>query len=379
MLFFDVVILVLYLIGIFYFKSLILKIVLFVLWYPLFVLALFKYGIPMSGILAINMDTFSPEIVNYAFYSYVIGFLLFEWTLFPCRNEVYTVQSIKCDNGTKVILFMLLCLSCIPILNIHEENAVFKSATFYLVFASLLLLVRCGYLLKLGMLSVAFFLIINGERVDSIFIIILIYVLRGNSIKKEKYDLLFLFCAGTLFFILLIVVGFTRVDGDFNLELILSAIYSQRTVTDVVYVYLTGVSYVFENSYYPEVLYNLFGGLLPGETSGVTSIYQYSNKLRDYMYNPGGGMFFTEGMLLMGGGGVALYLLIYGIIIRYLFGKQKGISRVLFILILVMQCRIVWYGMIFCYKPALLLVIAYFLIKKVSSSIIYSNEYSHSK
>ena len=109
MLFFDVVILVLYLIGIFYFKSLILKIVLFVLWYPLFVLALFKYGIPMSGILAINMDTFSPEIVNYAFYSYVIGFLLFEWTLFPCRNEVYTVQSIKCDNGTKVILFMLLC------------------------------------------------------------------------------------------------------------------------------------------------------------------------------------------------------------------------------------------------------------------------------
>lgn len=371
MLYCDFIILLLLLSGTLQHKSLLLRIIIFILWYPLFVLTLFKYGIPMGGILGLNMDTFSSEVVNYALYSYMIGLLLFEIIIYPCRKKIYNFATIKIDKYTQFFIFLLMCISCIPILNIHVEGENFKSSTFYLTFSTLLLSSRSGWLLKYGMIFVAFFLILKGERVDSILIIVLLLLFKGTSFKVEKYNPFYLIIGGSVFFILLVSVGYTRAGSTFNGNLLLYAIYSQQTITDVVYVYLTGVNYIFEHSLYPQTAYNIIEGFLPG---GVTSPHNYSKMLREYMYNPGGGLYFTEGMLIIGKLGVILYLSIYGLIIKYLFQNPKGIKRVLFILLVVMQCRIVWYGIIFIYKPALLLSIFYILILYIKKSNSCSNK-----
>ena len=364
----ELLILILSSILVFVHRSFILKLILLIVLYPALILVLFRNGVLMPGTLEFNRNFFSEDVLVYADFYYLIGLLIFNVVLWPYRNRIYSFRPIRLGLTTRFVLFVFFCLSSIPVFNIHNADANIKSATFYLVFSVILILTTSKKdIVWWGQLFVLLFVILNGERVDSllssVFLFIMVWNRKGNAeiLKRGK-----IYIGCFFFFFLLVAVGFFRNDDELSYQLLLKALYSQQTVCDVVYIYLTGVSYFFESGSNPTVLYNLLGGLIPGPTSGVSSMFYYGNILHQYMPNPGGGLFITEGMLWAGGIGVLLYFYLYGVLLKFLFSGQSLYKKSIFILFVVMQCRIVWYGLIYTYKPILLLLVFSMIIRKMS-------------
>lgn len=363
MIYLDFIIMVALFSPIFIHKSLAIKIIYIISVYPLLVLCLYKNGIPMPGILGLSRNDFPDNVIQYAFISYAIGLLIFNMILYPLRHEIYKFIPIKVNSTTRFLLFIATCISCIPVLNIHKEGDLLRSATFYLFFNIILAATtKKRDLIWVGQLFICSFLLANGERVDSILLVVFLVIFKFGKQNEEIMNRKILYLFFIFFFIILVGIGYWRGGSTLNQEQLLSAIYSQQTVTDVVYIYLTGVNYIFDHGTNITVLYNLIGGIVPGPTSGVSSTYYYSNLLRNYMSNPGGGLFITEGMISMAFLGPILYYAIYAFLIKKTFTAGKGLRNLLFILIFAMQCRIIWYGFIYTYKPILMIALFYWLI-----------------
>ena len=362
----DLIITTFLLYLIFRFKSIIIKIFLFIPWYPFLILFLFKYQVPLSGILEYSKEEFNGKIINYGFYSYAIGLFLFFTILRRLRDKEFTYKSFNIPIVLKTFLIICLYLSAIPILNIHSGDASsFKSATLYLFFNMLLFMTYNGKkdFFWFAHLGIACILIINGERVDSILIVALLFLFRGKDIIFPYYTKKFLLIGGLSFFLILVSIGFLREGIALSKQDLIASFYAQRTVCDVVYIYLTGVKYYIEIGSVPEVLLNLVGGLIPGETMGTSSPYNYTVFLRKYMFNPGGGLFCTEGMLVIGALGPVVYFTVYGLIIKKLLLRKSRHAHIVFLLFLLMQCRTMWYGLIYIYKPLLMLLFILVIIK----------------
>ena len=343
-------------------KSLVLKLLCLISTYPLLVLCLYKNNIPMPGVLGLSRNDFSDFVLQYAYFSYSLGLLVFNIILYSLKHRVYKFTPIKTHWSTRFLFFIATCISCIPILNIHKDGDLMKSASFYLFFN--IILTSTTYkkdLIWVGQLILSFFLLAKGERVDSILLVIFLIIFQFGKINEELKERKILYIFFVIFFIILVGIGYLRGGSTFGYEHLLAAVYSQQTVTDVVYIYLTGVNYIFDHNTNITVLYNLFGGIIPGPTLGVSSIYNYSNILTKYMPNPGGGLFITEGMICMAFIGPTIYYIFYALLIKKTFTAIKGLKCILFILFFVMQCRIVWYGFIYTYKPIVMLVIFYWL------------------
>lgn len=380
MLFLSEILLLALIIPIFIHKSFLIKILLIIAYYPLLVIFLFKNGVPMPGILELNRNDFSENILNYAFISYTIGLLIFNFTLYPLRNQLYNFSPIKISQKTRFILLLLAYLSSIPLLNTHENGGITKSATPYLVLNTLLLVtLKKRDFIWWGQLFLSLFLLANGERVDSLLIVIFMFIMKIEKINTEITQRLKLYIGCIFFFFFLIIIGFTRNNHSFTIDVLLKAIYSQQTVADVVQIYLSGVSYFFDYGSNTNVLYNLFGGIIPGKTSGVTSEFYYGKILNNYMPNAGGGLFMTEGMLLAGWLGTIVYFYIYAHIFIYLFNHKKDTYKALFILFFIMQCRLFWYGLIYSYKPILLIVVFFLIIKTLKKNYGTCKKYNHNK
>lgn len=362
MIYLDIFIILTFFYPIIIHKSLIIKLICIISVYPLLVLFLYKNDIPMPGILGLSKNEFSNHVINYAFYSYMLGILIFNMILYPLRNKVYTFIPIKIHPTTRFLIFILTCISCIPILNIHKEGNLMRSATLYLFLNTILVATTNKKdVIWIGQLILSFFLISKGERVDSILLILFLIIIKFGKYNREIINRKILYIFFIFFFSLLVGIGYWRGGDSFTLDNLLAAVYSQQTVTDVVYIYLTGVNYIFDHGINITVLYNLFGGIIPGPTSGTSSIYNYTNFLNNYMPNPGGGLFITEAVISMAFIGPILYYAIYAFLIKKIFIEKRGIKMLIFILFFAMQCRIIWYGVIYTYKPILMIAIFYYL------------------
>lgn len=378
MFFIDLTITTLLLYLIFRFRSIVIKMFLFIPWYPCLILFLYKYQVPLSGILEFSKEEFNDKIINYGFYSYAIGLFLFFTVLRRLRNKEFTYKSFSISNGLKTLLIICLYLSAIPIFNIHSGDASsFKSATLFLFVNMLLLITYSGRkdFFWFAHLGIACILIINGERVDSILIVALLFILKGNDIIYPFIKKKYLLVSGCLFFLILVSIGFLREGIALSKQDLIASFYAQRTACDVVYVYLTGVKYYIEVGAAPDVLLNLVGGLLPGETMGASSPYNYTFFLKNYMFNPGGGLFCTEGMVAIGALGPIIYFVAYGLIIRKMFLSKSNLTHIVLLLFLVMQCRTMWYGLIYIYKPLLMLLLFILVFKKIKSKSTSSRIY----
>lgn len=367
MIYLDALLAILPMLFLYKYRCILIKITLIIGWYPILIMLLFKYGIPMSGILHLERDVLGGDVIAYAFYSYLTGFYLFCMILYGIRNKEFTYKQMRLPPNVRTFILILCILFAIPVLNIHSgEKDNMHSATLYLFVNSIMLISFAKkdwkWTIQLCLYS---FLILSGERVDSILLIVLLFLLiNRQGMVGFSYNKKYLVVGGFLFFIILVAVGSLRGGGNISTELIFSAIYSQQTVCDVVYVFLTGVRYVIEKGTAPIVLLNLLGGLIPGETMGVTSPYNYNIFIGKYMTNPGGGLYCTEGYLALGFIGPILYFCIYGWILKKLFLSKYRFDRYIFLLFIIMQCRIVWYGMAFIYKPLVLLYLGLFFLKK---------------
>lgn len=347
------------------FRSILLKIVLLVTIYPLFVLILFKHGIPLSGILFVNSEYFSTKAIELAFNAYLIGELFFIAILFPLRNKIYEFERFNVDNSVRLLFFILLVLSSYGVLLTHKENKSFSSGSFYIVLSVLLLYFKKNYSSFITLLQLFFclLLIAIGERVDSIITVILLLVMNGSNTVKEMYNKKIVYMLLLGLFVLGVAVSFLRLSYSVDFTTILQSFYSQSTVCDVLYVYLCGAEYFVTHGPHPEVINNMILGLIPGEYYGVESKYNYTIFLREnFLPNLGGGLFFTEGLVAFGEIGVIPYFIVLGFAIRYLFINKKKLSSMLFLLVMVMICRIIWYGMIYIYKPMILILLLYVII-----------------
>ena len=95
MLIFDTVLLFL---GLFYFlrfKSILLKLICFIVWYPCLILFLFKFDVPLPGVLFIKREELGGEIANLGFYSYLVGSSIFYGMLSSVRNQEFNFRSIR--------------------------------------------------------------------------------------------------------------------------------------------------------------------------------------------------------------------------------------------------------------------------------------------
>ena len=347
-----------------------LKIMLIVVWYPLCVLFLYKLEIPLVGIIEVNRNLFSEEAIALAYNIYLIGAIIIYYLLWPIRKTKFNVTPFKIGGGAHTILFLLFVASSYSLLQIRTAEG--GSASFYLAFSTILLYCTKGFrnFFTIAQLLYLMFILSMGERVDSILAIVFILIMNNeDGICKEKYNKAVLYIGLVCLFILGIIVAAVRGGGNYGTELLLKSIYAQQTVSDVLYVYLSGVEYYVTNGPERSLILNCLLGLFPGAYYGVTSEYNYTFFLiNNFADNPGGGMFFTEGILVFGPLGVIIYCFILGKLIVYLFEGESPIRQILFILLFVMFCRVVWYGFIYTYKPIIICILLYFILNILKSN-----------
>jgi hypothetical protein len=201
--------------------------------------------------------------------------------------------------------------------------------------------------------------------------------MNGDVFMKENYKPLILYLSLGGLFILGVLSAFWRMNQAYSPDSILVSIYAQQTVCDVLYVYLCSAEYFIQNGCNTDVLGNLFLGLFPGDFYALTSGYNFTNFLREnFAYNAGGGLFFSEGMIAFGAPGVPLYMGLLAYLIKYVYLHKGRLYSGLFILLMVMMCRIMWYGFIYTYKSVILVVIILSLINAKHSYFIHQSKLS---
>lgn len=357
---------VVFLLGIplFLYKSVYLKLFVIVMWYPMLILAFFLNGFPMPGILGMHEIQLNGFIASIGLQYYMVGYTLFCAMLFPLRKKKIVLPRLKIKDRTRYLLLGLAVIGAIPLLNTHSETGI-KTATAYLIFSVFLLLSHGKKdAIWLFQLCLSMSLIVLGERVDSLLIVVLLFLVKGKEKNVHDVNNKKIYFGGILFFVILVAVGYTRGNESFTIDMLVNSFVSQRTVCDVTYIYLTSISYVLDHGCNIEIVKPLFLGVLPGE--GVTSPWYYTNFLSKYMYNPGGGLFFSEGVIAIGLFGVVVYIAAFALILRKIFNSRNNYCSIILVFFCVMACRVTWYGMIYIYKPLLLGYVLYkiFNLKK---------------
>jgi hypothetical protein len=277
-----------------------------------------------------------------------------------------------------------MILSSLFVLNIHKIVApgetLIKSGSLYVIFNVLLLATKQATFSLFTFLHILFLLLIImlGERVETILTIVVLLVMNGTSLMKEQYNKKILYLSLLTLFILGIIAGFMRNKSVYSFESILVSFYANQTVCDVLYVFLCSAEYYLQHGATIEVLGNAFlGGLFPGEYYGVSSKYFHGTFLREnFGHNAGGGLFFSEGMLAFGAFGVLLYMFLMAIFIKYIFTHKGRLYTTWFLLLMVLMCRIMWYGFIYVHKPFIVLFVIIVCINtylKNNSQFLASN------
>lgn len=369
MLWFELSALLLGFIMILRFKSLLLQLVILVSLFPLITLSAFINGLYIPGVLSFREDYFSEDVLRTGFILLVIANVILITILYPIRHKTFSYSPFKCTTSSFCILLLILLLSAIiSYPRVFGIDIGIDMSTIYISTNVALFLCKrernslCTFLHFLILLIV----LIGGDRVDSIISLVFLCAMGfkdGQIVEniKKKY----IFIGGILLFSISIFSGLSRGGKSLTAFDLFYSLYAQQTISDVLYVFLCSISYYYENGVNFSVLYNFLFGLFPGPFYGVVSPFNYTIFLgNNYLPNPGGGLYFSEGMIAFGPLGVLLYSLVYALCVRKLFVCKSKFWVVLFLIFIVMLCRIQWYGFIYTYKPIIFSYIFYFAMKK---------------
>ncbi|MDE6272192.1 MAG: hypothetical protein K2M31_04205 [Muribaculaceae bacterium] len=291
--------------------------------------------------------------------------LLMIWVLNPLRNKTYSFPTFQCSK--KMYYGMLGIISVSALVSYPRVFGIYfpiNLATIYISTNVIMLMCRrplrsLPSLLHIGILLLV---IAGGDRVDSIASVIMLMIIARDGIRDSGYagernlKLRIIIPVLLILFIVGVAAGKYRDGKSIHTILFLRSIYAQQTVCDVVFVYLCSVKEWLEAGFEPKVFLNCIFGLFPGKFYGALSDYNYSVFLnRNVLPNPGGGLYYSEGMLAFGPIGVLAYAFVYGRILYYLFIKSRSsrYAAAVFLTLVIMTFRTQWYGIIFCYKPVI--------------------------
>lgn len=340
------------------FKSITLQIIIGIAILPQITLLAFSFDFPVPGVLSLRREIFSSKAITLANISLSISTWILLFVLYPLKNQIYHYHSFKCTKTSYLILLLIavICAIC-SYPRVSGLNFRFDMSTIFISTNVAMFLCRYprSHLLTILHFSLLIWVIIGGDRVDSMASVIFLLIFASDrTYHKESVRYSVLILGMLVLFTLGIVSGLLRNGLSFSPEELLYGLYAQQTVSDVVYVFLCSVEYFLENESNPEVLLNTIFGLFPGNYYGVASEYNYSRFLvYHFAPNPGGGLYLSEGMIAFGLFGTFIYAFIYALIIKALFIRHGNIATCLFILFVVMSFRMQWYGIIYCYKPVI--------------------------
>ena len=348
------------------FRSVLLQLILLVSFLPLVTMIAYINNLPVPGVLSIHKEIFTPQVLYTGLILLTLSNVILIKVLYPLRNQIYQYTPFKSTNFTYVCLLCILFLcAVISYPRVFGFDFGIDLSTIYI--SSNIALLICkrprnnwGTIIHMIIL---FFVILGGDRVDSIVTIVFLGIMSNQKeVTTESIKKSYLIIGGSILFILSVISGIIRDGNSISIATILYSFYAQQTVADVLYVFLCSIGYFYEQGVNLSVLGNFLFGLFPGPFYGVVSEYNYTIFLiKNYLPNPGGGLFFSEGMIAWGPIGVLIYTTIYAICIKALFKSSKKILIALFILSFSMLCRIQWYGFIYAYKPILFTILFYLI------------------
>lgn len=369
------------LLGLLRFNSIVLKFILFAYWYPLVPMTLFLFDFPVGR--AIDMIG-RPLYFSYAleafFYS-AIGYAVVVFVVWQFRDVYVKLPRFRSGESFRVFITLLLCVVA---LIAYPKSFGISSSRWNLLpgqWSVLYLAINVFVLLSFrsiksisSILHIVVLLIVikGGERVDSI-VVLLWYgffeVQQGRTdyfIERKLSLKLVAFLLGI--FIVGVVAGLSRTGGSLDFLVLAYSVVAQHTVTDVVHVYFSSFHYVDKVgiNFYP-LLNELFSLIPTHSLGGTLSIWNFTRILDGHIPNPGGGLFYTEGVLIFGKLGVIIYSLLYGLIIR-LFLKHLNLYSFLFVVFFIMQLRIQWYGFMYIYTTTFVVLSVLFVYKGLKLS-----------
>lgn len=365
--------------GVFFFKSIYLKFCVFVFFYPIVTLFCVKFNIPLFGIItAIGSKFFTQNIADYAYAWSITGYLVFISTLWSVRNQRIEFDTLKINAETRLIL--LICHAVFAIVAYPRAFYIADYrfnllpgggwASIYSLFSILIILSskKKFSLIEIIHLAITFFVILGGERADSMLILLFMLIYRGDEVKKEIRLNIKFFSIATLSVSFFLIVGAMRHKAlDFLLNnygdilplvgtLLLTSLYNQQTVSDTAHVYLSSVwGYFNDQGSYMTLLNTPFTLFPMTPLGGATSPYYYQQWIHPYIPNAGGGLFYSEGALNFGLSGVIFYAFLLGFIIKKTLISKKLFGHLAFVALFVLQMRIQWYGFLYMMKPFVLL------------------------
>ncbi len=370
----------------FKFKSIILQLFLIISILPQITLLAFSCDFPVPGVLMLNRDLFSTKTILTGNTLLACSSVLMICILYPLRNKIYELRSFTCTKFTYLtLLIVAFCSALISYPRVSGFDLNMDMSTIYISINVAMLLCKQprNSVMNIIHLLILLFVIIGGDRVDSMASVVLVCILfKDGNIYYEKINRLMLYIGALGLFIIGLLGGLVRDGYSLTIESLTYSIYAQQTVSDVVFVFLSSIQYFYENGNTFEVLNNLLFGLFPGPFYGVVSPYNFTIYLsQKFATNPGGGLFVSEGILAFGPLGAIIYSILYTLIIRYLFKVKSRIMSAVFITLVIMSFRTSWYGMIYCYKPILFSILfcgTLIYISKGKSKETKSLDYSKS-
>ncbi|MGN8059900.1 hypothetical protein ACTJKN_26720 [Pedobacter sp. 22163] len=312
----------------------------------------------MRGVLNVFYDYFDGETKSFAFYTSCLAYLVTFITLYSIRNKEWRMIRIDIPFKYKMLLpFLYLISAVIGYTRAFNIDVGIQSGIFAILFSVLILTSKDKKFELTSILHILFliFVILSGERVDALLALILHFLIgeRNNTRKVSLWKVIPIVIGMFLF---AIFIDAQRAGQAFNFPFVVSSLISQQTAVDVCYVYLTGVDYFIAKGTNSALMFNTVFGALPGKYGGVLSDYNYSIFLsKNVMTNPGGGLYYTEGLLIAGIPGLIFIVFVWSLFIKFVYKRRTQIFTLIFILIVVMQLRVQWYGVIYIYKILLLI------------------------
>lgn len=358
------------LILVFFFKSTLLKLVLVVFWYPLVPMYLFCLGVPVGGSLEVIGRQYHQSHCDTAFILALGGYYLFIWILWSIRKYEIVIKRLKLNEEVRLILVFL-----VGVISIIAYPRAFGMGgarwglipgpwpVFFIVFNVLLLLshksIRSGS--SIFQLIIVLLSILGGERANSVLLLGVLFIIESTTnkeyLKERRFKKSWL-VGGFLLFIMATAAGYTRGGMELNIMLILHNVFAQHTATDVIHVYFSSFDYIEHHRINLLPLINEVMSLIPlSPLGGAGHEFNFTEILRANIYNYGGGLFYTEGVLFMGKAGVLIYSFIYGVFIKWVFTSRTQLGAILILLMVTQQLRIQWYGLVYAYSPILFTVL----------------------
>tara|TARA_Y100000385_G_C13107340_1_gene649062 strand:+ start:759 stop:1937 length:1179 start_codon:yes stop_codon:yes gene_type:complete len=348
------------------FKSIFLKLILLIFLYPLITMYLFCIEVPLGGSIdyigRTVYESFSKEAFSYA----IIGYFTFVAVIWSLRKKYFSFNRIEFSETLRAFISIVLVIVSIlaypKAFGIGSERWNLIAGPWLVISIALNAILIVSFQKFKSVASVlqillAVLLLVGGERVNSLVVFLMFFMLYGSQglerVKEKKVGVAFVLAA-TIIVILGVGAHYWRNGDELNAILLYKNIISSATVGDVTHVYFTSFSYLNDYGIDLRPVLNEIGSMFYIPKIGGTGnqvAYNFTEILRNHAHNAGGGLFYSEGVLVFGKIGVLIYACVYGAIVRFLFNNKHSIVTLTSIIFFILQFRIQWYGIMYVYMP----------------------------